>query len=76
MNPSSWVSNHLIILTNYNKLIEYCGMATGVVMTCVIGLGYFQELGQFNSHVYKNNELSQMLRETHPSNLGKLIGLL
>ena len=51
-------------------------MATGVVMTCVIGLGYFQELGQFNSHVYKNNELSQMLRETHPSNLGKLIGLL
>lgn len=45
-------------------------------MSCVIGRGYFEEVGRFGSRVYKNNELSQILREDNASNLKSAIGLM
>jgi len=48
----------------------------GVAMSCVIGRGYFEEVGRFGSHIYKNNELSQILRESHPSTLKSTIGFM
>jgi len=49
---------------------------TGVAMSCVIGRGYFEEVGRFGSRIYKNNELSQILRENHPSTLKSAIGFM
>jgi len=48
----------------------------GVAMSCVIGHGYFEEVGRFGSHIYKNNELSQILRESYPSTLKSAIGFM
>lgn len=45
-------------------------------MSCVIGRGYFEEVGHFGSHVYKNNELSEVLRENHPETLKSALGLM
>lgn len=45
-------------------------------MNCVIGRGYFKEVGRFSSHVYKNTELSQVLRENNPSSLKSAIGFM
>lgn len=45
-------------------------------MSCVVGRGYFEEVGRFGSRVYKNNELSQLLRESDPSTLKDAIGLM
>lgn len=47
----------------------------GIVMSCLLGRGYFEEVGYFGSRVYKNNEVSQVLREIHPSTLKSAIGL-
>jgi len=49
---------------------------TGVAMSCVIGRGYFEEVGRFGSRIYKNNELSQILREGHPTTLKSTIGFV
>jgi hypothetical protein len=49
---------------------------SGVAMSCVIGRGYFEEVGRFGSHIYKNNELSQILRENHPSTLKSTVGFV
>lgn len=48
----------------------------GVVMSCVLGRGYFEEVGGFGSRVYKNNLMSQILREDEPSTLKSAIGLM
>jgi hypothetical protein len=37
----------------------------GVAMSCVVGRGYFEESGGFGSRLYKNNELSAVLRADH-----------
>jgi len=46
-----------------------------MVMDCLIGRGYFEEIGQFGSRVYKNNHLSDLLREGDPCSLKAIIGL-
>ncbi|KAF8516483.1 hypothetical protein JB92DRAFT_2910214 [Gautieria morchelliformis] len=48
----------------------------GVTMSCVLGRGYFEEVGCFGSRVYKNNELSQILRETHPKSVKAAVGFI
>jgi hypothetical protein len=45
-------------------------------MSCVIGRGFFEEVGGFGSYIYKNNELSQILREGHPNTLKSAIGFM
>ncbi|KAF8516485.1 S-adenosyl-L-methionine-dependent methyltransferase [Gautieria morchelliformis] len=47
-----------------------------VTMSCVLGRGYFEEVGCFGSRVYKNNELSQILRETHPTSVKAAVGFI
>jgi hypothetical protein len=41
-----------------------------------MGRGYFEEIGRFGSHVYKNNDFSQFLREDNPSSLKSAIGFM
>lgn len=48
----------------------------GVAMSCVLGRGYFEEVGRFGSRVYKNNSMSEILREGDPSTLKSAIGLM
>lgn len=38
-------------------------------MSCVVGRGHFEEVGSFGSRLYKNNELSDILRSDHPLSL-------
>jgi hypothetical protein len=45
----------------------------GVVMSCVVGRGFFEEIGGFGSRLYKNNELSAVLRADHPLTLKSAI---
>jgi hypothetical protein len=45
-------------------------------MSCVIGLGFFEEVGKFGSRVYKNNDFSQVLREGNSSTLKSAIGFM
>ncbi|EJD39075.1 S-adenosyl-L-methionine-dependent methyltransferase [Auricularia subglabra TFB-10046 SS5] len=45
----------------------------GVVMSCMLGRGYFV---QESPNVYKNNALSEVLREAHPSSLKGAIGFV
>lgn len=45
-------------------------------MSCLIGRGYFHEVGRFGSHIYRNNEQSELLRENHPSSLKSAIGFM
>lgn len=45
-------------------------------MSCVLGRGYFIEVGGFGTKVYKNNELSKVLGENHPASLKSAIGLM
>jgi hypothetical protein len=47
----------------------------GPVLDCLIGRGYFEEVGRSGSRVYKNNYLSEVLRPGHPSSLKAAIGL-
>lgn len=42
-------------------------------MSCVMGRGYFQEVGGFGSRLYKNNELSEVLRADHSLTLKSAI---
>lgn len=45
-------------------------------MSCLLGRGYFEEVGGFESRVYKNNALSAILREGDTSSLRSAIGLM
>lgn len=45
-------------------------------MSCVVGLGYFTEVGGFGSRVYTNNELSAVLREDHPQTMKQAVYLI
>ncbi|KAJ7094326.1 S-adenosyl-L-methionine-dependent methyltransferase [Mycena epipterygia] len=44
----------------------------GVVMNCMSGRGYFEE----DSGVYRNNTLSAVLREDHPSSMKSAVGFV
>jgi hypothetical protein len=45
----------------------------GVTMSCLLGRGYFEEVGRFGSHIYKNNTLSDILRDDSVSGLKSAI---
>lgn len=45
-------------------------------MSCLLGRGYFEEVGCFGSYIYKNNELSEVLREGHSSTLKSAVGFM
>lgn len=45
-------------------------------MSCVVGLGYFDEIGGFGSRVYRNNELSNVLRADDPATMKCAVGLI
>jgi hypothetical protein len=70
---SFWVRRSTIELILPNSETEF---SIGVAMSCVIGRGYFKEVGKFGSCVYKNNELSQVLCKDNPSSLKSAIGFL
>ena len=73
------MSNHIFWVRRRTEQITSAltiYILAGVAMSCVIGRGYFEELGRFGSRVYKNNELSQVLREDNPYNLKSAIGLM
>jgi hypothetical protein len=48
----------------------------GVAMNCLLGRGYFEEVGGFDSRVYKNNELSSVLQANSPVSLKSAIGFV
>lgn len=48
----------------------------GVVMNCVLGLGYFSEEGKPGASVYKNNALSDVLRDAHPTSMKSAVGFI
>lgn len=48
----------------------------GVTMSCLMGRGYFEEVGGFGSHIYRNNALSEILRKDGISGLKSGIGFL
>ncbi|KAJ7766958.1 S-adenosyl-L-methionine-dependent methyltransferase [Mycena maculata] len=57
------------------EISEKTGVDTqylGVVMNCMSGRGYFQE----EDGVYRNNALSAVLREDHPSSMKSAVGFV
>lgn len=42
-------------------------------MNCLLGRGYFEEV---NSEVYRNNDLSNILREGHSLSLKSAVGFM
>ena len=45
-------------------------------MSCLLGRGFFEEVGRFGSRVYKNNDLSEVLRAKHPKTLKSAVGFM
>jgi len=46
------------------------------VMNCVIGLGYFEEVGHFGSRTYRNNELSRVLAASSSLTMHSAVGFV
>lgn len=44
-------------------------------MSCLLGRGYFEEVHGYGSRIYRNNALSAVLREDHPTSLKSAVGL-
>ncbi|EIN08722.1 S-adenosyl-L-methionine-dependent methyltransferase [Punctularia strigosozonata HHB-11173 SS5] len=58
------------------EISEKTGVDTqflGVVMSCMLGRGYFEEV---ETNVYRNNELSAVLRDDHPDCMKSAIGFV
>ncbi|KAI0635107.1 S-adenosyl-L-methionine-dependent methyltransferase [Trametes polyzona] len=47
-----------------------------VAMKCLVSHGYFEEIGGFNSRVFKNNAMSDVLRKDHPQTLKDAVGFI
>ncbi|KAG6847786.1 hypothetical protein H0H93_006002 [Arthromyces matolae] len=47
-----------------------------IALSCLSKHNYFEEVGGFGSQVYRNNELSDLLREDHPQSLKDAVGFV
>lgn len=47
-----------------------------IAMSCLTKHNYFEEVGGFGSQVYKNNDLSKLLKEGHPESLKDAVGFM
>ncbi|THH29959.1 hypothetical protein EUX98_g4226 [Antrodiella citrinella] len=47
-----------------------------IALSCLLPRGYFDEVGGFGSQVYRNNELSRLLRADDPQTLKDAIGFV
>lgn len=45
-------------------------------MKCLCSHGYFEEVGGFNTRVFRNNAMSEVLRAEHPQTLKDAIGFM
>ncbi|KAG5643503.1 hypothetical protein DXG03_000744 [Asterophora parasitica] len=48
----------------------------GIALSCLTKHNYFEEVGGFGTQVYKNNELSSLLREGHPQSVKDAVGFI
>ncbi|GJF00455.1 hypothetical protein PsYK624_167430 [Phanerochaete sordida] len=48
----------------------------GIALRCVNALGYFEQVGGLGSPVFKNNEMSNILRQGHPHTLKDAVELI
>ncbi|KAG6856819.1 hypothetical protein H0H87_000291 [Tephrocybe sp. NHM501043] len=47
-----------------------------IALSCLSKHSYFEEVGGFGTQVYKNNELSNILREDHPESVKDAVGFI
>ncbi|KAG5636306.1 hypothetical protein H0H81_008477 [Sphagnurus paluster] len=65
------------------KTVTEIGEAVGadprflsIAMSCLTKHNYFEEVGGFGTQVYKNNHLSEVLKESHPESLKDAVGFV
>ncbi|KZT20604.1 S-adenosyl-L-methionine-dependent methyltransferase [Neolentinus lepideus HHB14362 ss-1] len=62
-----------------DELGRKAGVSTrslGVAMSCLLGHGYFEEIGEFGSRMYRNNSFSNILRESHQTTMKDAVGFI
>ncbi|RDB19401.1 O-methyltransferase SfmM3 [Hypsizygus marmoreus] len=47
-----------------------------IAMSCLSKHGYFEEVGGFGTKIYRNNALSEILREGHPESVKDAVGFV
>ncbi|EPQ59774.1 S-adenosyl-L-methionine-dependent methyltransferase [Gloeophyllum trabeum ATCC 11539] len=45
-------------------------------MSCLLGCGYFEEVGGFGAREYRNNAFSDILKRDHPSSMADAVGFV
>lgn len=49
---------------------------SGIALSTLLKHNYFEEVGGFGARVYRNNELSNVLREDHPESVKDAVGFM
>ncbi|KAG6907938.1 hypothetical protein DXG01_006796 [Tephrocybe rancida] len=70
------ISDKTVSLDELSKSTGSDPRFLSIALSCLSKHNYFEEVGGFGAQVYKNNSLSEILREDHPESLKDAVGFV